>query len=174
MAEDDTNIIQFLTALVAPIQDLENAIQQLLTERTVDRAIGVQLDVIGRLVKQRREGRLDDDYRRHLRARIKANRSSGIVEEWLAIAELIVYDDDAYYQIDQQGVAGAVLRVLDVAITEAVADDLISFLRDAAAAGDRPIVESSEDDPANWLVLDEGNLDEQTMLCARDHPRGVT
>lgn len=138
----DNNITKLLRALVGPIQEAEDALQQLLTERTVDTAIGAQLDVIGKLVGQPRAGEPDDEkYRRYVRARISTNKSTGLVSDVLKVADLIVYDDLAYLRVIQYGVASFVLRVEDIIVTD-VANSLIRFMRQVAAAGVRPIVES--------------------------------
>lgn len=150
MAEN--NIAKLLRAWMTAFQELEDATQQVLALRTVDVATGAQLDVIGKLVGQPREGVSDDElYRRRVRARILVNRSTGLISDVLAIADLIVYDDDARYVVDNQGAAAYVLRVEDVATTDDVADLLVAFLRDATAAGVRPILEYSPSAPEDVM-----------------------
>lgn len=75
------------------MSDLEVAIQQVREAFDIGTAVGVQLDVIGRVVGESREGRGDDDYRRFLRVRILINQSTGTPEELLAAAELVTQPD---------------------------------------------------------------------------------
>jgi hypothetical protein len=75
----------FIAAIVSQNQDLENAAFQVNTETSVDDAVGAQLDVIGSIVDSERGSSNDTDYRLRIRAQIQANRSSGNVEELLAV-----------------------------------------------------------------------------------------
>src|SRR5690606_25505389 len=95
--KDKPNYRAVLTALVEPAQSVEDALQQLLLDRAVNTAIGVQLDALGKIVKQPRAGLGDEDYRRYVRARIATNRSKGTIADLLTIASLIVFDDAARY-----------------------------------------------------------------------------
>ncbi len=137
----DNNITKILRALVGPIQAAEDALQQLLTERTVDTAIGAQLDVIGKLVGEARAGATDDDYRRYVRARISTNKSTGRVRDVLKVADLIVYDDAAYLRVIQYGQAAFVLRVEDI-IVDDITTALVKFMRQTTSAGVRAVVET--------------------------------
>lgn len=152
----DPNIVALLTALVSPFNTLESAHQQLLTQRSVDTAIGAQLDVLGRIVNEARGGLDDETYRRYIRARIRTNRSQGVVEDLIRIAHLIVDDLNARIVVEQPGVAGVIVRVVDVAVTAVVADAAIVFLRAAVAAGVRLILETSIAAPAATFTLDGG------------------
>jgi hypothetical protein len=168
--EGNTNE-KFVATLATPFQSLESALQQLLTERSIDTAVGAQLDVIGRIVGEPRNGLDDDTYRRHCRARISANSSDGTIENVITVTDLIVYDDDAYYEIDNQGAAALVVRVQDVAITEELADILISFLKDTVSAGVRVILEYFETTPGNtfkWDTAGRGWDSGKPFLDAKD------
>ncbi len=146
------NAEKFVACLIGPMQDIEDAFQQLLTERFVDNAIGVQLTAIGKLVGRAREGITDDDvFRRHVRAQIATNNSDGLVEDILTIADLIVYDDDATYTIDQSGPAAFAFTITGIAPDAATLTMLIAFLRRAVAAGVRIIVET-------WPTDDEDDF----------------
>jgi hypothetical protein len=129
------NLEAFITAIVRPIQRLEDVAWQLYTERGLELAVGVQLDVLGVLVGEEREGKLDEAYRRHLRARVRANRSNGTVEDLLAITRLILDDEDAELIMEPGYPAGLTLLIDGITLTEAVAETLIRMLRVAAAAG---------------------------------------
>lgn len=148
------NIEKLLTILVDPAQDIEDALQQLNLERFVDTADGEQLDIIGRIVGQEREGLSDADYRRYIRARIAANNSEGTIQDLLTVAFLVVYDVAAYFQAESQQIATVVLRVRDLAISQALADILIKFLGDTVSAGVRVILEYSDQTPSTWFQWD--------------------
>lgn len=171
---DENNISKLLAALIGPYQDLENSGQQLRTQCSISSAIGVQLDVLGRLVDQKRNGDDDETYRRRIRARIAVHRSNGLTEDLIKVADLVVYADGAQYQVDTQGVATVVVRVLGVAISEDLADIAVDFLLDAKAGGVRLILESSAHDlPAEWFRFDVGpGYDVGYFMDARDHVVG--
>ncbi len=142
-AKGKPKIRDLLTMLVEPVQDVENAFQQILLERTVDRAIGAQLDVVGEIVGQPRSGVTDDElYRRYIRARIATNKSRGTVNDLLKVARLVVYNEEASLVVDLQGTAALVLGVYGPGTSDEVADILIAFLRQAVAAGVRIILET--------------------------------
>jgi hypothetical protein len=136
-----TNIVAFINAITAPHQDIENAMWQLFTERTIDTAIGVQLDDIGTIVGQPRNGLSDDDYRRHIRAKISVSQSNGRVFDIIAVARAMLGDSTVEIEIDQTGTAAVVVRLTGTLITDTVADFLIAFLRDTVAAGVRVILQ---------------------------------
>lgn len=151
---DKPQIVALLTALTGTVQDVETALWQLLTERSVDTATGVHLDAIGALVGQARASIIDEDYRRFIRARIATNRSRGTIGDVLRIAQLVLNDPAAYLEIDNQGAAAYVLRVNDIAITDDLAEVLIDFLRSATADGVRAILEYHTADPVIWGASD--------------------
>ncbi len=141
MSDEPNNIRKFLTALVGPVQSLEEALQQLLSERSIDTAIGEQLDQIGRIVNQERAGLDDETYRNYLRARISVNSSDGTVEDLIKVIDLVVYSDAGVYTLETQSVATVVVRVDGVVITSAGTQNvLLEFLKDAVSAGIRIIL----------------------------------
>lgn len=168
MSDAPNNITKLLTGLLTPAQDVENAFQQLLTQRQVNTAEGAQLDVLGRLVGQSRGGMDDNAYRRMIRARISVNRSKGVIRDVITVALLVVGDDDATITVDNQGAAAFVLRVDDAPLADGVAELLINMLRDTVAAGVRVILEWSPEPVEDWLILDDGNMDEHLMIGAVD------
>ncbi len=81
-----------LDSYSAQVQDVENVLFELIEERFLDDAVGVQLDGIGQIVGAPREGLSDDDYRLRLRVQILINRSSGTIEDLLEIVALMIQD----------------------------------------------------------------------------------
>lgn len=150
------NTEKLVATLATPFQSLEAALQQLLTERSIDTAVGAQLDVIGRIVGQPRNGLDDDTYRRYCRARIATNKSNGTIENLITVTDLVVYDDDATYKLTQEGNATARLRIADIAITTELAEIVFAFVQDAAAAGVRIVVQWTESAIEDTFTLDAG------------------
>lgn len=149
------NTEALLSALAGPAQELEDALYQLLTERDIDTAIGTQLDDLGLIVGEARQGRDDDTYRRFVRARISVNRSKGTVLDVLTVASLVLdlAFDEATYELDQSGTAAYVLRVTGTDISRELATLLTErFLRLTHAAGVRGSLRFSPDDAnrARW------------------------
>lgn len=72
------------------IQDLENAIFQIIAITDLGTVTGIQLDLLGKIVNQPRNGQVDETYRLFLRARILVNVSKGTVEEIIAILTLLI------------------------------------------------------------------------------------
>lgn len=149
-----TNMQKLIAALTGPANDLEAALQALLTERAVDTAFGVQLDQLGDIVGQPRNGATDDDYRRYLRARIATNRSHGIFEDLIRVSVLVLNDPTNVVDVQTYQIATAVVSVLAATVTTAVADILISFLLQAKEAGVRIILIYSNFPPSTTFTYD--------------------
>lgn len=75
--KESYNINSLLSALIEPIQEIENQIYDLYTERSLDTSIGKQLDGIGKIVGLDRDGRDDIDYRSALIIQIQINKAGG-------------------------------------------------------------------------------------------------
>lgn len=148
------NIAALLSILVSGKQQLEDAAQQIRYAFNADDAVGDQLDTLGDIVGEARNGLVDDVFRRYVKARIKANKSSGTIPELIVIAKLIVNDDAATMRIRNDGNATLVLQVDGVALTDEVRDILLGFLRDAVSGAVRIIVESSTETPGTTFKWD--------------------
>ena len=104
----ESNIVKMLRVLLQPTQDLEDVLQALRTQRSIDAAVGAQLDMIGAIVGQPRNGMTDDDYRIYCRARIATNRSGGSYEDLIKISLLVLNDASVVVNVQTQGVATCV------------------------------------------------------------------
>lgn len=80
----------FLTGVVGEVQELEDSAWSLYYNMRLDNAVGVNLDVIGRRVGEKRLGRADDDYRAAIRTRILVNNSDGRIEQLIAIVRSLL------------------------------------------------------------------------------------
>ncbi len=138
----DNNITKLIRALVEPVQDVENVLQQLYTERYVDTAVGDQLDILGALVGQLRLGLEDEPYRRVIRARISVNRSKGTIADVINVASLIIYDDDALILVDNHGPAALSVQIEGVTVDFQTSVSLATLLRETVSAGVRLYLET--------------------------------
>lgn len=137
-----SNIRKLVTALVTPFQTLEDTIQTMIRMRDVRHATGVWLTALGNFVGQPRQGVADDElYRRYVQARIITNKSDGQPETMYAITRRILGDTEHTLRIDIQGHCGFVMIVGGETLDPAVARIIVSFLRQAASAGVRVILE---------------------------------
>lgn len=135
------NIKKMVTALITPFATLETALLALLTQRSVDTAIGAQLDVLGKIVGEVRNGLDDDDYRRYVRARVLANRSQGVSEDLIKIAVFILgVTTPGTIFIHTVSDASLILEIFNVAVTTAEAIALQDMLQDAVSAGVRLVI----------------------------------
>lgn len=83
-----------VTAFLARVQELENALWDLLTETTLETAVGAALDQIGAILVFPRGTLTDDeDYRAVLRAVIRVHRSDGAGNDVLEVVALLLGDD---------------------------------------------------------------------------------
>lgn len=130
----------YVKRTVAPIQLLEHILIQVYIARRIDNATGDLLDKFGKLVGQPRLGFDDDNYRRYIRARIRANRSRGTGPDILLVAKLVLDEDEALLELDNTGNASFRLRVKGIIITQQEVQALLSFLRRAVSAGVRFIL----------------------------------
>ena len=154
-----------VSSLAGPAQGVEDALWALLIERSVDTAVGAQLDRLGAIVGEPRNGLVDAHYRRHVRARIAANRSRGCLADILNVADLVVYDDGARYVYQPQYPAAYALQVADVAIDATVAGFVARFLHAATSAGVRVLLEFSPVVPAETFQL--GDSDDVIVMTGK-------
>jgi hypothetical protein len=85
----------FVRAFANQIQKHEQTFYDLWFRRMLDNAEDVDLDNIGAIVGEARQGWEDDEYRRYIRARIKTLRSDGRIETLIAILVLLFELDAA-------------------------------------------------------------------------------
>lgn len=105
------NMKAMVRAFVAPLQDLEQAIVDCLTNRTIDDAIGEQLNVLGRIVGQEQVDVTDTTYRSLVRARIPANKSEGLGKDVLLVVRLVLTDYSGQEEVVAAGVMS--LQIVD-------------------------------------------------------------
>jgi hypothetical protein len=79
-----------LEAFLTQVQALEDALFSVLEETPISTAVGAQLDGLGSIVGEAREGRADPDYRIAILARIRINLSSGTPEDIIALIRAVL------------------------------------------------------------------------------------
>ncbi len=127
-------VIQALSDIFAvQFQALEDSGQSLFTITSIDDSEGVNLDVIGRVVKQLRLGFDDATYRLLLKARVRANKSSGTPEDIYSVFMALIGPGTSMIYIPG-GNAGFVLRINTV-IDSVMAQIGAGFLFDAKMGG---------------------------------------
>ena len=94
-----TNFQKLIRALTVPMQLLENIKWQLKTERSLDTAIGKQLDLIGEILGlPRNEGETDDSYRDRLRLQAFINTSKATPEDAIKFLKMATKANVVSYQ----------------------------------------------------------------------------
>jgi hypothetical protein len=91
------NLAAYETPFLTQIQELEDVLFDILSMLlSRETQVGEQLDLIGRLVGQEREGRSDADYRIWIQVRLFINRSSGLPEDLYKVLDLALDNDFVY------------------------------------------------------------------------------
>ena len=155
--KNKTDLAAWLSTYIAEIQEVENMLVSLNTERTLDSAVGVQLDGIGRIIGQARDGQTDDVYRIRIKARIALNLSSGTVEEVLTIMGLVL--DGCTFWWTSRPPASYVLDVHG-ATTTADAVEAAAIMGEASAAGVNSQLVYSESSDADTFTFSSGDTEE--------------
>lgn len=137
-------------------QELENVFWDIIEKRLIENAVGVQLDVLGKIVGQPRIGDTDDIYRLHIRARIRINISNGTPNDILEIAALLL--QGARFSFDEYYPASFVIDVLDPMLEDPFF--VWSLIGEARAAGVGHSLYFSDDDEDDTFAFAEGDIEE--------------
>lgn len=120
---------EFFTAILAPVQTVENDLWALYTERWPDVAVGQQLDNLGAIVGQPRRGLNDADYRLWIQARILINRADGTGDDTLKLLQLII--PDAEHDIRDQYPAAYIVEAFGSAVDNETVFELLRLIKPA-------------------------------------------
>ncbi len=127
------SISALLRSWVNRVQELENAYFDLLTKRGVSNGVGTVLDLLGKIVGQPREGRLDDLYRVWIAARVLVNQSSGTHPQLIALVQkLVSFQHDV--RLEDEYPAAFTMHV-DVPIDGPTGVQIAKLLKVARAGG---------------------------------------
>jgi hypothetical protein len=121
-----------LGAFLDQIQKVEDVLWALFTEDWIETATGDRLDVLGAIVGEERGGATDDEYRSFIRARVRVNRSTGLLSELVEIVRLIQFDD---LTVRAREYYPAALQIEPKEEVTVNAHRVAAMLQDAAPAG---------------------------------------
>jgi hypothetical protein len=82
--------LALLAGFVDEVQEAEDSAAVLYVDLRLPDAAGEALDFLGRIVGEKRAGRVDDDYRGAIATRILVSRSKGRIEDLIAVAVSLV------------------------------------------------------------------------------------
>ena len=150
--KDKPNIAALVTIVMSQVQEVEDAGYQLFTERLISTAVGEQLNVLGRIVGELRDGKSDADFRRFVRARIAANKSKGRWADMNAVARLVL-DDATLGIINSESNYQTILMEITGALPIGDATILSGFLADTKSDTHRLLLKTSEYDTDNTYTL---------------------
>lgn len=129
------NIAAVLTIYAQQIQDLEDLMQPLFTERALANASGIQLDYVGSIVGQAREGLSDPEYRIQILVKIGKNLSEGEPERVIDIFKLLTQSE--YVHLMNLNDASIALMTLNDFTSQDEVDELFRSMQEVVAAGVR-------------------------------------
>lgn len=148
--KDSPKFQAFLALAVGQIQDAENALHDLFWRRLFESAVGSVLDDYGGLLDLARNGLADFEYRRFLRAQIKALLSNGNKPTLLRIMELLTESKDIHFQSTYPA-AYLINYQVNVPFSRQIKDAIKSVMINATSSGVGIQVTESEQDYFGFL-----------------------
>lgn len=127
--QDSSNLEGLITIYVNEIQDLENAIIQILEDTLIDTAVGINLDHIGDIVGEERQTRSDDQYRPAIKTRIKLNLSNGTHENIIELIKAIAGESLSVRIIERYPAAFEALIDDPIIISETNFDKILLYVK---------------------------------------------
>jgi hypothetical protein len=124
-----------LSSYLGRIQDLEDAAWPILGERNIDNATGHRLDGLGQIFNLARGGRNDTNYRLALKAEMAIQRSTGVAEDLLAIAEWLIQMTPPDYELVEYFPKSVYLRPVDFFLAAQDPLFITSSLKRSVSAG---------------------------------------
>jgi hypothetical protein len=137
-----------LAAITGRVQELENAIFEVIVSRYLENAAGQALDFLGRLVGELRQSRSDDLYRLWIRVRVRINRSLGRPEDVIAVVRLIYPLADPF-EYREYSPASFVVAIFNVTFPSDTAR-AIGQTKSIGTRGDLHTSTWAETDRPNW------------------------
>jgi hypothetical protein len=152
-----------LLAMINRVQDLEDALWPIFEAYHIDTADDTRLDVLGRIVGQRREAAWDTEtYRSVLRGKIRANLSRGLETDIIEVIQLVMLLTNEVVQVHHY--APATLAVLpEKEASEAMISALGFLMPKTRSAGVRMHVFHAPEDLGTYDFASTGiDLDDTT------------
>ena len=161
----------FLSVFIEQIQDLEDSSFQMLLNRWLDSAEGVQLDGIGDIVGEARLGRNDADYLLAIKVRIQFNFSNATPED---IYTALVNFNDRRYEYIPAYPAAFTIRLLDaLSPSDPTPDEYNAFLNTINAGGVKAWFLYSEVDDVDTFTTASGDVDEASTTQGTANDAGT-
>lgn len=132
--KNSENILALIESWTGQIQELEEILFQLTTDRSIFTAIGIQLDLLGQLLNKPREGRSDTDYRIVLLAKVAQNISQGTPEELINAFKVLSSSTKVYLSDDHNG---EVYLLADHVLTQEQVNMILREMYSVVCAGVR-------------------------------------
>lgn len=148
--KDKPKIASLFRAIAAQAQAIEHALFDLFSKRGPSNAEGAQMDRLGKVVGQVRQGADDPTYALYIKARTKLNRSSGTIEDIVAVFHAV--HPTATIRVVEGPPAGFNVRIEGVTLTPAEADAMVRFLREAKSGGVYATLEYFASAPGDAMI----------------------
>jgi hypothetical protein len=136
-ADNNPNLAALVMSVNDEVQELENAIWDVIVGRLPDYAEGAQLDALGRTVGQSREGLGDAAFRAHIKARVRINQSFGTPADVIEVLRLV---DSVAFHLVELGTATFSVYYDAPPSNAAIGHEIPTLVRQARAAGVRATV----------------------------------
>jgi hypothetical protein len=150
---EGVSVPALVRALSSGYQQIEDVLWDIRLRRAVSAAEGQQLDVLGRIVGQPRDGRTDAVFGIWILARVRLNKGSGRPEDILQVFAAIT-QGTTRLDLEEQYPAGFVLRI--GANPNVPSAELATLLKTARAGGVQAIIEAPNAIPSQTFTLDIG------------------
>ena len=159
------NLAAWITAFGAQLNDVDQFFGQLFTELNIENATGAQLDGLGNILGQSRNGLSDTAYQTLLQARIVSYRSQGTVENLIQIL-LSLAAAQSVQVIEAQPAAISVV-VAGEGTPALTNSDIVTAVYQAKPAGvlltlnaatELPIFQFDAPNSANSAGFDQGHI----------------
>lgn len=150
---DLPNLDAVAALLGRQFQDLEDALQGILTITSIEDSSGVQLDVIGKILGQTRGSLSDSVYRAYLRARILVNKSDGTSGDLYDVVNAMTQNEN-HLRVTNSPIRAFALRIYGP-ISIDLANAIVLFIgraKEAAAAGNVEWQEAPDSDVFTFQV----------------------
>lgn len=146
----------WLDAVAVYVNELDAVLVDLALERTIETAVGEQLEQLGGLVGIERGASDDDDLRLRIRVEILINRSEGTIENVLGVI-IAALGDDAVLELEEYAPAAFVVQHHG-AMTQVIADRIASFIERTRGGGIRGAFVYSAVDDATTFTFASADL----------------
>jgi hypothetical protein len=169
--KNSSRLIALISVFSDQVQEVEDALQQLLSERSLTTSAGAQRDGIGSIVGEPRMLRSDVDYLQAIYKAIGINTSKGTGEDILRCMALL---DPDLYEITPYPYACMVVRKLEFPLLMAL-EPYTDLLRGIKPAGVLCSFQYSEAGEANTFEFASGDVPEASLtqgFCEDDFSNG--